>query len=1378
MKNLKMYTLILAIGLFCQFSQAFAIGQGSTVVATSGSISTMRPFAGTLEVVDDASLRVAVQPTMFSAMQTGSQHQRLEVPLSISRRVVLDLEKFEVIAPDARFLIGGSGGDMPLDRPQVQLFQGSIENEAGTFAYVSITPDGVINGWIDDAEGKQFVMTTKSIAPEDGNSYLSVRQSIGGAAPDVPFCGVQADGNVIESLKREALRLSFTSSGPKLSRVGIEGDQAFVNLFPTVVGARDYLVQLLGAISAIYVRDMNIRLTLAYARLWPSGGEPFGPYDIGQFRDYWVTHYDTTGLNIIHLLSGKRDINGYAGIAYVSNTCDGFAFGIDGYINGSFAAPVRYPDNGNWDINVFAHEMGHNHGTYHTHDDWRYAPLIDNCGNGTPERGTIMSYCHTHAGYARNIDLHFHRRVEQLVTSIIDAAACHPYDCNGNNRNDSIDIALGFSADDNGDKIPDECQDCNGNAILDPTDILNGAPDIDGNGILDVCESNCNGNALPDHYETWNGLAADDDGNNRPDACDPDCNSNSTLDFNEIKADMTLDIDRNGKLDACQDCNGNSVIDFVDLAYEFDVVVCDPSANALRDFNALSGVSARVITSFVSTPGQTDITTASDGNAYVACMGSGAIQKMVPATGITSNVLTGLSGPSAITSHSPSSDLLFAEQTGNRIRRITSAGGAVWSTNLVAPHTSPTGVVIGPDGNLYVTSSGNNAVYRYNATTGALIGLFVSPGSGGLNGPRGMMFLPSGDLLVCSYTSNQILRYNGTTGAFVGQWNDAYAILSPYGIKQGPNGNVFVTLLNGTQYRVYEYLLSGRGYRPFVRGASGLTSVGGLTFLPQSANDLNADFIPDACQGGDLDGDGVADYQDNCPTTPNPLQADSDGDGDGDACDNCVLFANADQRDVDGDGKGDVCDNCPAVANISQIDADGDGRGDACDNCQGISNPTQEDNDGDNMGNVCDVCPNDPANDGDHDGFCADVDNCPSVYNPGQEDSDHDGFGNVCQPETFDTVYTNCTKLIVSSRGTFGNRGNSELGANMDYAAAGDCASTYLYDGSVMIIDASAPTKTITNGLHGQDQFLGVIGGSLTIPTIDSGAFDVYRSGAMKTANGKVMIEKIWYAPIQADTCAFVIQCMKLYSADGLSHPNLVISEIVDWDIPAASGFSNTGGFDVSTDLIYQRGSGTGCIDDTRRYGGLALLGVSNRGGCIDTTASLHSALTEANSSYLFGPSGPDPEQMYNLTLPSGYSALATNTDQFSLITYGHNTTIGINDTMYFYTAVTSVRNGASSAVIANNARQARSWLVNHLRPVCAGPSCCVGLTGNVDCDPFDGVDISDLSALIDNLYISFTPLCCPDEANCDGSPGIDISDLTCMIDYLYISFAMPQPCP
>ena len=72
---------------------------------------------------------------------------------------------------------------------------------------------------------------------------------------------------------------------------------------------------------------------------------------------------------------------------------------------------------------------------------------------------------------------------------------------------------------------------------------------------------------------------------------------------------------------------------------------------------------------------------------------------------------------------------------------------------------------------------------------------------------------------------------------------------------------------------------------------------------------------------------------------------------------------------------------------------------------------------------------------------------------------------------------------------------------------------------------------------------------------------------------------------------------------------------------------------------------------------------------------------------------------------------------------------------------------------------------------------CCRGVAGNVDGDPSDVTDISDLAALIDYLYISLSPPACLLEANTDGQPGVDIADLAALIDYLYISFTPTANC-
>ncbi|MFZ5980911.1 MAG: hypothetical protein ACOYVF_09810, partial [Candidatus Zixiibacteriota bacterium] len=76
--------------------------------------------------------------------------------------------------------------------------------------------------------------------------------------------------------------------------------------------------------------------------------------------------------------------------------------------------------------------------------------------------------------------------------------------------------------------------------------------------------------------------------------------------------------------------------------------------------------------------------------------------------------------------------------------------------------------------------------------------------------------------------------------------------------------------------------------------------------------------------------------------------------------------------------------------------------------------------------------------------------------------------------------------------------------------------------------------------------------------------------------------------------------------------------------------------------------------------------------------------------------------------------------------------------------------------------------------------ACCYGTTGNTNCSYEEEPDISDITRLIDYLYIGHGPLCCRPEADVNGSSDYepDISDITKLIDFLYISH-LPLPlCP
>src|SRR5437763_13726880 len=67
---------------------------------------------------------------------------------------------------------------------------------------------------------------------------------------------------------------------------------------------------------------------------------------------------------------------------------------------------------------------------------------------------------------------------------------------------------------------------------------------------------------------------------------------------------------------------------------------------------------------------------------------------------------------------------------------------------------------------LFVSSGNTNSILRYDGTSGAPLGAFVSAGSGGLDSPQGLTFGPDGSLYVSSSGNDSILRYDGATGAF------------------------------------------------------------------------------------------------------------------------------------------------------------------------------------------------------------------------------------------------------------------------------------------------------------------------------------------------------------------------------------------------------------------------------------------------------------------------------------------------------------------------------------------------------------------------------------------------------------------------------------
>jgi hypothetical protein len=116
----------------------------------------------------------------------------------------------------------------------------------------------------------------------------------------------------------------------------------------------------------------------------------------------------------------------------------------------------------------------------------------------------------------------------------------------------------------------------------------------------------------------------------------------------------------------------------------------------------------------------------------------------------------------------------------------------------------------------------------------------------------------------------------------------------------------------------------------------------------------------------------------------------------------------------------------------------------------------------------------------------------------------------------------------------------------------------------------------------------------------------------------------------------------------------------------------------------------------------------------------------------------------------------------------------GFNDLADFDTD--GVPDSCDNCPITFNPSQADSNS-NGIGDACDSGSCCVGVKGNVDCDPMNIVNLTDLTTMVNNLFVIFGPFCCPAEADLNGDGSVTLTDLTILVNSLFVTFTPLPPC-
>jgi len=340
------------------------------------------------------------------------QHFQLDQDHAVN----LTLRVFQPWTETSRFVVGTPEGDQPISPPTIRLLRGSLENDPQAQVFLTVDGAGIGRGWV-------YTGTNYYPILPDADRVAAQTRAVESFTPQT-YCATPSPDEdpeiLLNNLRPEAnLREQILNCD-----VALDCDyDYYLQHNASVEDAQNYAAMLVGAVSLIYERDVQTHLNISYMRVWDTPDDPYDEGDLSgqlsQFRSYWNTYMGHVDRDVAHLFT-SRNIGG--GIAYLRNLGTSSAYAVIGAMDGTMRIPFEEGPN-TWDGSTFAHELGHNFASSHTHC---YNPPIDSCYNGegnwgcyagqvVESRGTIMSYCHLVGSGQANVDLNFHPRVQTVM---------------------------------------------------------------------------------------------------------------------------------------------------------------------------------------------------------------------------------------------------------------------------------------------------------------------------------------------------------------------------------------------------------------------------------------------------------------------------------------------------------------------------------------------------------------------------------------------------------------------------------------------------------------------------------------------------------------------------------------------------------------------------------------------------------------------------------------------------------------------------------------------------------------------------------------------------------------------------------------------------
>jgi Metallo-peptidase family M12/Secretion system C-terminal sorting domain len=413
---------VFSLNLFSQYNSYSIFSVNS---AKTGNLSNEIRTA-----VDEAKVIDVDFSSVKQIVNRKSERISVQVPLNGSMLNV-ELNRFEILAPGAKIVGGTQNGDRVIDmNNSFVVYTSELRDKNTPLVVMTFFEDEVSALISTSSEVSVLARLEGNNINSDYIFYNSSKMKLrstfncGTDGLEIPeqIMNMQNDlrGSINDLATSQLLK----------ANIAIETDFETFNYFGGTLGATRYILRLLGPVSALYVRDINVQLQSTYLRVWETSADPYNGTTsntlLNEFRNYWNGNMQSVPRTLAHYITTRP--GGLGGIAWVNVLCANPANGY-GYafsdIDGTFNVLPTY----SWDAMVVAHETGHNFGSPHTHScSWPGGP-IDSCyaveggcytGPAIPRVGTIMSYCHLNGSIALN----FGQLPSELIRTRAENASC------------------------------------------------------------------------------------------------------------------------------------------------------------------------------------------------------------------------------------------------------------------------------------------------------------------------------------------------------------------------------------------------------------------------------------------------------------------------------------------------------------------------------------------------------------------------------------------------------------------------------------------------------------------------------------------------------------------------------------------------------------------------------------------------------------------------------------------------------------------------------------------------------------------------------------------------------------------------------------------